>query len=106
MTTMHFPAGQLPEGSGEPASSRSAFSDFFTRQAQEVGFGVDRIATMADSKTLTLVEEGSLDLFAVDLGEILHAEALLPRAGSSPSDPAGGGGASARWTYLCRVERG
>jgi NHLM bacteriocin system ABC transporter ATP-binding protein len=85
-------------------TAQSAFSDFFTRQAQQVGFGVDRIATMADAKTLTLVEEGSLDLFAVDLGEILHAEALLPRAGTAPSDSSAS--SSARWTYLCRVEAG
>lgn len=82
----------------------SAFPAFFGRHAQPVGFGVDRIATMADSQTLTLVESGSIDLFAVDLGEILHSEALLPRSGGRSTQSAGT--ASARWTFLCRVEAG
>ena len=94
-----------PEADLDAAGGPSAFSDFFAQMAKPVSFGVDRTATMADSRTLSLVETGSLDLFAVDLGEILHGEALLPRAGGElnlDDSP----GASARWTYLCRVEAG
>ena len=90
----------LDDPAGTGTTEASAFSPFLQREATPVSFGVDRIATMADAKTLTLVESGSLDLFAVDLGEILHAEALLPRSTGQSFET------SARWTFLCRAEAG
>ncbi len=81
-----------------------AFSRELSRLARPVSFGADRAATMSDARTVSMVQTGAMDLFAVDLGEALHGEALLPRPGTplTPEQP----GASGRWTYLGRANAG
>lgn len=112
---MHHPVGPrwLPSwNDGAPVTSPAldtelsdaAFSPELTRLATPVSLGADLVATMADSRTATLVQTGGIDLFAVDLGGLLQDEALLPRArpADSPDEPASSG----RWTYLGRADVG
>ncbi|MHB8342063.1 MAG: hypothetical protein ACYDB7_12955, partial [Mycobacteriales bacterium] len=105
-TTIGAPVPAASEPDDDETALPSAFSDLFTRAAKRVGFGADRSATMADVRTVSLVETGALDLFAVDLGQMLQGEALLPHAGAGTAGSGEGGRASARWTFLTRVEAG
>ena len=83
----------------EGAVAETAFP-LLRGSARLLGLGGDNVVTLADPRSVLLVTAGAVDLFAVNLGQVLHSEALLHGAGASAGGPSG------RWTFVGRAEAG